>query len=177
MVFAGSSGFCFAESLEGTKNIVLSSQAGEHHTIGKVIFHSVGNNKTSFQIEMGESMKDNFIAMRPFRCLTGEKQQLCWFPVYNEPPQISPNDLVPLEQALMFIKTKPHALSVDGFNGLYYKLRWTKEGIRGTLFEVDMAPFIAPDILPVEQRARPLQAQDFFEAPPGSNWLTEISIE
>jgi hypothetical protein len=68
-------------------------------------------------------------------------------------------------------------LHVNPFNGLYYKLRWAEDGLRGKLFEVDMAPFIAPDILPIEKRQRPLQPQDFYDADPGSNWLTDISIE
>jgi hypothetical protein len=178
VLFCSSIGFChegIADSLEGTKSIVLSSPTGERQVIGKIIFHDSGNNKTAFQIEIGHNLKEYFIAMRPFRCLTGEKQQLCWFPVYNEPSEISPNDMVPLEQALMFFRTKPHALNIDPFNGLYYKLRWTEQGIRGTLFEVDMTPFVAPDTNP--PRARPLQAQDLYNAPPGSNWLPELSIE
>jgi hypothetical protein len=40
-----------------------------------------------------------------------------------------------------------------------------------------MAPFIAPDILPVEERKRPLKPADFSEADPGSNWLPKLSIE
>ena len=166
-----------AASLEGTRQIILSNAAGERHRIGAIVFSDGGNGKTAFQIEMAENMEDFFLAMRPFLCLTGEKQRLCWFPVKNEAALISPDDLLPLEYALMFMRTKAKDLHVNPFNGLYYKLRWTPEGIRGTLFEVDMAPFIAPDILPVEQRQRPLKPQDFYEADAGSNWLPFISIE
>jgi hypothetical protein len=161
--------------LEGTKSIVLSSPTGERHLIGRITFHDAGNSKTTFQIEIGDNLNEYFLAMRPFRCLTGEKQQLCWFPVYNESPQISPNDLVPLEQALMFFHTKPHALNINPFDGLYYKLRWTEQGISGTLREVDMTPFVAPETIP--HPARPLHAEDFYDPPPGSNWLPELTIE
>ena len=41
----------------------------------------------------------------------------------------------------------------------------------GTLLEFDMAPFITPDVLLVEQRQRPLKAKNFYGADPGSNWL------
>lgn len=178
LVIAGSFGHCpegVAYPLEGTKNIVLSNPTGEHQVIGKITFQNAGNNMTSFKIEIGDNLKEYFLAMRPFRCLTGEKQQLCWFPVYNEPSLVSQNDLVPLEQALMFFHTKPHALNINPFDGMYYKMRWTEKGISGKLREVDMTPFVAPLIIP--HPARPLHEEDFYDPPPGTNWLPELSIE
>lgn len=166
-----------SEPLKGTHQIVLLNAGGEHHTIGKIVFSDGGNGKTAFQIEMTDNMEEYFLAMRPFRCLTGEKQRLCWFPVKNEPALISPDDLLPLEYALMFMRTKSKDLHVNPFNGLYYKLSWTPQGITGKLFEVDMAPFIAPDTVPLERRKRPLQNKDFFEADLGSNWLPMLRIE
>jgi hypothetical protein len=166
-----------AEPLSGTHNIVLSNASGEHHTIGKIIFSDGGNGKTAFQIEMASNMEEFFLAMRPFLCLTGEKQRLCWFPVKNEKALISPDDLLPLEYALMFMRTKAKDLHVNPFNGLYYKLSWTQQGITGKLFEVDMAPFIAPDTVPLERRQRPLEKKDFYEADLGSNWLPMLRIE
>lgn len=161
----------------GTRNIILSNAAGERHTIGQVIFSDAGAGKTSFRIEMAANMQDYFLAMRPFLCLTGPVQRLCWFPVHNESALISKDDLLPLEYALLFMRTKSTDLHVNPFNGLYYRLRVEGQRITGTLFEVDMAPFIAPDIVPIEQRQRPLQAKDFFEADAGSNWLPVLSIE
>lgn len=161
----------------GSRKLVLSNAAGERHTIGQVIFSDAGHGKTAFRIEMDANMQDYFLAMRPFLCLTGPVQRLCWFPVHNEPALISKDDLLPLEYALMFMRTRSTDLHVNPFNGLYYRLRAEGERIIGTLFEVDMAPFIAPDVLPVEQRKRPLKPGDFYEADPGSNWLPLLSIE
>ena len=178
LVISGSFGFCpqgIAASLDGVKSIVLASPTGERHVIGKITFQDAGNSKTAFQIEIGDNLQEYFLAMRPFRCLTGERQQLCWFPVYNEPSQITPDDLVPLEQALMFFHTKPHALNINPFDGLYYKLRLTEHGIIGKLREVDMTPFVAP--LTIPHPARPLHEEDFYDPPPGSSWLPELSIE
>lgn len=161
----------------GSRQLVLSNTAGERHTIGQIIFSDGGQGKTAFRIEMAANMQDYFLAMRPFLCLTGPVQRLCWFPVHNEPALISKDDLLPLEYALMFMRTRATDLHVNPFNGLYYRLRVEGERIVGTLFEVDMAPFIAPDVLPVEQRQRPLKPGDFYEADPGSNWLPSLSIE
>lgn len=161
----------------GQRTIVLSNAAGERHVIGQVNFTDAGNGNANFKITMGDAMEEYFLAMRPFLCLTGTVQRLCWFPVHNEAAQISDDDLLPLEYALMFMRTRAKDLHVNPFNGLYYKLRRDGDRIAGELYEVDMAPFIAPDMLPVEQRRRPLKAADFNDADPGSNWLPILSIE
>lgn len=163
--------------LQGTRAIVLSNAGGERHQIGTIIFSEAGGGKTAFKIDLAKNMEDFFLDMRPFLCLTGPAQRLCLFPVQNEPALISADDLVPLEYALMFMRTKAKALHVNPFHGLYYKMQWNENGISGKVYEVDMAPFIAPDIEPMERRKRPLQAQDFFEADLNSNWLPQISIE
>ena len=161
----------------GKRAIVLSNAAGERHTIGHVDFTDAGNGKASFKVTMADNMEEYFLAMRPFLCLTGPVQRWCWFPVHNEAALISDDDLLPLEYALMFMRTRAKDLHVNPFNGMYYKLRRDGDKLVGDLLEVDMAPFIAPDILPVEERKRPLKAADFTEADPGSNWLPHISIE
>lgn len=163
--------------LQGTRAIVLSNAGGERHQIGTISFSAADSGKTAFKIDLAKNMEDFFLDMRPFLCLTGPTQRLCLFPVQNEPALISADDMVPLEYALMFMRTKSKALHVNPFHGLYYKMQWNENGISGKVFEVDMAPFIAPDIVPIERRKRPLQPQDFFEADLNSNWLPQISIE
>ncbi len=166
-----------AAPLAGERKIVLSNAAGERHLIGHVRFADAGGGRSSFEVAMEPTMQEYFLAMRPFLCLTGPVQRLCWFPVKNEEAVVSDTDLLPLEYALMFMRTRTHDLHVNPFNGLYYKLQRDGDRLVGRLFEVDMAPFIAPDILPVEERKRPLKAADFFEADPGSNWLPVLTIE
>ena len=166
-----------AAPLAGKRAIVLSNAAGERHTIGHVTFTDAGNGKAAFKVTMADNMQEYFLAMRPFLCLTGPVQRLCWFPVHNEEAVVSDDDLLPLEYALMFMRTRANDLHVNPFNGMYYKLRRDGDKLVGDLLEVDMAPFIAPDILPVEERKRPLKPADFTEADPGSNWLPKMSIE
>lgn len=163
--------------LTGTKRIVLSNDAGERHEIGSIAFRDAGAGKTAFKIDLGPQFGDHFLAMRPFRCLTGAQQRLCWFPVTNEEQVISAQDLVPLEYALMFMKTKPTALHVNPFNGVYYKLSWTEGGLRGRVFDLDMDPFISPPADPAQRRARPVGAADLQAADIGSHWLPELRIE
>jgi hypothetical protein len=94
---------------------------------------------------LDEKLGEYFLAMRPFRCLTGPKQRLCNFPVGNEAPLVSAADLTPLEYALMFMHTLPAALHVNPFNGVYYRMKIDGERIEGRQHDVDMDPFIAPD--------------------------------
>ncbi len=166
-----------AAPLTGQRAIVLSNAAGERHTIGQVSFSDAGHGKSAFKITMADNMQEYFLAMRPFLCLTGPVQRLCWFPVHNEAALVSDDDWLPLEYALMFMRTRATDLHVNPFNGMYYQLRRDGERLTGRLYEVDMAPFIAPDIMPVEERQRPLKPTDFTEGDPGSNWLPILSIE
>lgn len=166
-----------AGALSGERKIFLSNASGERHLIGTVRFTDAGGGRSSFEVAMSSSMQEYFLAMRPFLCLTGPAQRLCWFPVKNEAPLVSESDLLPLEYALMFMRTRTHDLHVNPFNGLYYKLRLEGERLVGSLYEVDMAPFVAPDIMPVDERVRPLKPADFSEADPGSNWLPVLTIE
>lgn len=170
--------FCAsAASLTGSRQIVLSNASGERHVIGHVEFIDAGQGKSAFKVVMDDVMQDYFLAMRPFRCLTGSWQRVCWFPVKNEEPLISDDDLLPLEYALMFMCSKPKDLHMNPFNGLYYKLRRDGQRLVGKLYEVDMEPFIVPDSRPPEERKRPLKSHEFNDADPGSNWLPTLSIE
>ncbi len=95
-----------AAVMTGERKIILSNASGERHVIGQVRFTEADNGRSSFEIAMESTMQDYFLAMRPFLCLTGPVQRLCWFPVKNEPQLISDSDLLPLEYALMFMRTR-----------------------------------------------------------------------
>lgn len=167
----------FAAELSGSRGIWLSNADGERQRIGSVVFTPAGGGQTRFKVTMDESLEEYFLAMRPFRCLTGPRQRLCHFPVEREAQVISAGDLVPLEYALLFMRTAPKSLHIDPFNGLYYRMSWTGQGIVGQVHDVDMDPFITPDSVPVERRQRPIGAADLAPGDPRSHWLPILSIE
>ena len=166
-----------AAELTGTRGIWLSNADGEKHRIGTIVFTPAEAGKTRFKITMEETLEEYFLAMRPFRCLTGPLQRLCHFPVEREAALISPGDLVPLEYALLFMRTAPKSLHIDPFNGIYYKMSWTERGITGQLHDVEMDSFIAPDIVPLERRQRPIRHSDLTPGDPRSHWLPLLRIE
>lgn len=166
-----------AADLTGTRGIWLSNADGEKHRVGTIVFTPAEAGKTRFKITMEESLGEYFLAMRPFRCLTGPTQRLCHFPVEREAPLVSPDDLVPLEYALLFMRTAPKSLHIDPFNGIYYRMSLTERGIVGELNDVEMDAFIAPDIVPVERRQRPIRHADLSRGDPRSHWLPILKIE
>jgi hypothetical protein len=167
----------FGSELSGSRGVWLSNAEGERQRIGSIVFTPVGGGQTRFKLTMEESLGEYFLAMRPFRCLTGPRQRLCHFPVEREAPLISGDDLVPLEYALLFMRTAPKSLHIDPFNGLYYRMRWTGQGIVGQVHDVDMDPFITPDSVPVERRQRPIGVAELTPGDPRSHWLPILSIE
>lgn len=166
-----------ADALSGGKSIVLGNAQGERVAIGKVEFTPQGDGRSRFKVTLDDKLEEYFLAMRPFRCLTGPTQRLCHFPVEREAPVVSEGDLVPLEYALMFMRTAPASLHVDPFNGVYFRMKVADGRIEGRLHDVDMDPFITPDSVPVERRTRPLRDADLSAGEPGSHWLPLIFIE
>lgn len=166
-----------ADVLSGTRTITLGNAQGERIVIGQITFTPEADGKSRFRIVLDEKLGEYFLAMRPFRCLTGPKQRLCNFPVQNEAPLVSPADLTPLEYALMFMHTLPAALHVNPFNGAYYRMKIDGERIEGRQHDVDMDPFIAPTSVPLERRKRPLRDEDLTLADERSHWLPQLTIE
>lgn len=166
-----------AADLSGSRGIWLSNAEGERQRIGTIVFTPETAGRTRFSIAMAETLEEYFLAMRPFRCLTGPRQRLCHFPVEREARVISADDLVPLEYALLFMRTAPKSLHIDPFNGLYYRMELTGRGIVGRVHDVDMDPFITPDSVPVERRQRPIRAADLTPGDPRSHWLPILTIE
>ncbi len=166
------------EKLEGQKSILLSNPNGEQVTIGTVEFTPLNSESKAFKVTLAEDrMQEYFLAMRPFKCVSGTTQQYCLFPVSNEPAVISKTDLTTLEYQLMFMKTKPNALHVNPFNGLYYSLSLENNGeIRGVQKDLDMDPFITPDAVPADKKLRPVNGKDLVAADPRSSWMPEMVI-
>lgn len=166
-----------ADPLSGQRSIVLANAEGGREVIGRVVFTPLGDGRSAFTVTLDPRLEEYFLAMRPFRCLTGPTQRLCSFPVEREPQVVSAGDLVPLEYALMFMRTAPASLHINPFNGVYYRMKVVGERIEGLAHDVDMDPFITPDAVPAERRTRPLRDADLSVGDPKSHWLPTLLIE
>jgi hypothetical protein len=159
--------------LQGAKTVWLSNAQGERVQWGTVKFDPQADGSLRFDVTPSDALREHFLAMRPFKCLAGAREQLCWFPYTKVAQVITNNDFTPLEYALMFLHTKPAALHVNSANGLYYRLKRTERGLTGTLFDVDMDPIVVPraDV------QRPIKPAMLFAADPASHWLPVMTIE
>jgi hypothetical protein len=160
-------------ALSGTKIIWLTNAQGEKVQWGTVAFEPPAGGKQKFAVNPSPELKEHFLAMRPFKCLAGARQQLCWFPYTQVAQEIVGNDFTPLEYALMFLHTKPAALHVNSGNGLYYRLARSERGLVGKLHDVDMDPIVVPRA----DRERPIKPAMLSAAEPGSHWLPVLLIE
>lgn len=160
-------------ALTGSKTIWLTNAQGEKVQWGTVVFEPPSGGKQKFAVNPSPELKEHFLAMRPFKCLAGARQQLCWFPYTQVAQEIVGNDYTPLEYALMFLHTKPHALHVNSGNGLYYRLTRTDRGLVGQLHDVDMDPIVVPRA----DRERPIKPAMLSLAEPLSHWLPVLLIE
>jgi hypothetical protein len=176
------SGAARAQNLVGKKTITLSDAIGgggnETIVIGTVTFTPAPEGKTQFKVELDSAkFGEYFLAMRPFKCVTGPRQHLCHFPLERVGDTITSSDFQPLEYALMFMHKKPATVSLDSRNGLFYALTRTPAGFSGRVSDVDMEPIIVPDSVPAAQRERPIRKQDLHTSDPSAYWLPFITIE
>lgn len=167
-----------AAEFDGTHRLVLGNAAGERVDIGSITFRSLGPDRWQFDIKLDETrFEERFLAMRPFKCLTGPTQQICHFP-YGAEREFTRGDLVPLEYALLFLHKKPASVNIDARDGVYYKLQWSAAGAKaaltGKLWDADFTPIIVPE---GSDRRRPVSAANLFEAHAGSHWLPQLYIE
>lgn len=117
---------------------------------------------------------DQFLSMRPFRCLAGPGEMLCHLPYpYSLTRHITDDDLTDLEYDLLFLRKSASEYGINAYNGVYYRLRWDGDGLRGELHEVDLNPLAVP---PEAGETRPIRAGDLYEADPGAHWLPEIRM-
>jgi hypothetical protein len=161
-----------AGPLSGSKHVWLTNSHGERVEFGTVTFTPQADGSSRFVVAASDKLGEYFLAMRPFRCLAGPRQHLCWFP-YEVEPVVTEADLTALEYALMFLHKKPAALHLDPSDGLYFRLKRTPNGLEGTLYEVDMEPIVVPG----EDRKRPITPAMLREADGSTYWLSRMVIE
>ncbi len=108
-----------------------------------------------FQVDWNETrFANHFLSMRPFHCLEDVERMLFHLSYpYRNDRRLLGDDLTDLEYALLFIRKTADEYGIDPWNGVYYRLPWDGDGIRGELMEVDMNLLASP---PPDGVLRPL---------------------
>lgn len=161
--------------LAGQRTITLSSAQGENILIGSVTFIKQGNG-FGYDIKLDETkFADHFLSMRPFKCLEGKRQYLCHLPYpYDKTRHVSPGQFTDLEHEFLFIHKKPTDYGIDMWNGLYYVISETGDGLAGRLHELDMDILASP---PEEGVMYPLIEAEKMEGEAASHWMPFLRIE
>lgn len=165
-----------AQLPEGKKAITLISAAGDTQTIGAVTFTNDGDART-FTIALdAHEFEDEFLSMRPFRCLKGVKETWCHvdYP-YQLKRRITSDDLADLEFALLFLFKPPAGYGISTWNGLYFKLAAGEDGaISGAVHDVNLEPLGVPADDPT---VRLIQAGDLSPADPETHRFARGEIK
>ena len=164
---------------QGQKTITLISAAGERHVIGHATFTAQPdhNDTTTFDIKLdAPEFSAEFLSMRPFSCLAGEKEMWCHLAYpYDLKKQISAADLTDLEYALLFLHKPQTGYGIDPWNGLYFKMSLGEDGaITGTLHDVNLDPLGVP---PADRSARLIGPENLTVSDPATHRFAKIEIK
>jgi len=159
----------------GRYAIMLQSQDGVTLDVGTLELAGSEQGQMSYEIDWDDSQfSDQFLSMRPFKCLDGARTQWCRVPYpYANKRELSADDLTDLEYDLLFIWKKQGEYGINMWNGVYYDLERSESGLRGVMNDMDMDILSAP---PEEGNLRPVGAYDLELADPDSHWLPHVSI-
>ena len=164
-----------AELPDGKKQIILLNKDKQETPIAEIEFTD-DNGNTSYQIEFKESVfQDEFLSMRPFKCIHQGNQMLCHliYP-YDKQGYINADDLMDLEYDLLFLHKSADEYGINAWNGLFYELHVTEQGLHGTLKEVDLNVLAAP---PEDGVLRPVTRDMLYEADPVNHLYPELVIK
>lgn len=160
---------------DGMKTISLVSSDGSSLAIGTATFSpDAAGAKVSVEMTAPE-YQDEFLSMRPFRCLAGDKETWCHLEYpYDVPGHVTADDLVDLEYKLLFLFKSPAGYGIDAWNGLYFKLALQDDGsISGKVNETDLNVLAVP---PEDRKARVVTHKDLTAVEPDTHRFFSISI-
>jgi hypothetical protein len=164
-----------ADIASGSHSIVLVTASGEKLEIGAVTFTPDGDG-AKFDVTLASpDFQEHFLSMRPFQCLTGEKEAWCHLAYpYDMKKRISAGDLVDLEYALLFLFKPPQGYGIDAWNGLYFKLQPGENGgFTGAVHEVNLNPLAVP---PEDRSQRVIAHSDLSAVSPETHRFARVEI-
>lgn len=173
-LFALSYPTAFAWEMAGSKEVTLHTRDGQDIPIGSITFEPRGD-RIGFSLHLDHArFKDFFLSMKEFKCLEGREEIQCHVPYpYANPVTVTPGDLTWLEHSLLFLYKLPADFGARLWNGIYYRMAVTENGIVGTPQAVDLNLISAP---PADTSAAPFGPMERTEIPPGSRWISTLTI-
>ena len=161
--------------VEGEKTIYLVSRSGDQVAIGTAKFSAQGETSSYALSIDSEKFSEHFLSMRPFKCLEGAVQTVCYLPYPHAlRRKISRGDLADLEYDLLFLHKGSGEYGINFWNGIYYSLSLADDGsITGVLRETDMNELASP---PAEKYGRLIGPDRLNEADGDSHRFPKLVI-
>lgn len=165
-----------AWELQGSKTVTAHTRDGQRIPLGQVRFEALPDGRASFVLSLDHSrFSDHFLSMKEFKCIDGQVELMCHVPYpYPQPGTVGPDDLAWLEHSLLFLYKLPREFGAKLWNGLYFKLERTAQGLRGKAQAIDLNRISAPPAQPAQPPYRPAWRDDIT---PGARWIEALSIE
>lgn len=159
----------------GDYSIRLQDRQGEAYDLGTLTLQPAADGSYRYRIRWEDDRFENhFLSMRPFKCVPHPVQLVCHLPYpYEIRRVISEQDLTDLEYDLLFLHKTPQEYGINAWNGLYYQLGLTDNGLAGELRETDLNVLQAP---PEDGDRRPIDPDELYE-PSDKHWPRRVLIE
>ncbi|MBI2275845.1 MAG: hypothetical protein HYU74_00695 [Dechloromonas sp.] len=163
-----------AWEMRGEKTLLIEPREGSPLRLGTIVFKPAGE-LTQFEIKLDDHVfKDYFLSMKEFKCIEGQNEIQCHVPYpYANPRTVSTVDLRWLEHSLLFLFKLPKEFGAKLWNGLYYRLQLSDEGLVGTPEAVDLAQIGAP---PADPSTPPYGPGDRSAITPETRWFPRLLI-
>lgn len=165
----------FAWNFSGEKIIYLHDQLGKKIPAAKIMF-TPNADAITYTIDWNHAlMKDYFLSMREFKCFEGETEVQCLVPYpYKNPQTIEKNNYIWLEHSLLFLFKAPKNFGAKLWNGIYYKLSLSEQGLTGEPQAIDLNLIAAP---PENLNIAPYGPEERGAMTQGARWFTHLTIE
>lgn len=133
-----------AEITAGNKIAWFESADGERTRLGSVELKPDADGWRFEFILEDAGFSEQFLSMRPFKCLDGETMFCRLAYPYSKNNRISSNDWRDLEYEFLFIARSPKDYGIDPYNGRYYVLSEHNGKLIGEPKAVDLNILAAP---------------------------------
>ncbi len=162
------------ELSSGIKQLYLQQTDGQEKEIGDIEFTALEAGLYQYKITLDHHLfKDYFLSMKEMKCLEGP-ELWCFIPYpYKQPRTVSAEDMRWLEHDLLFMFKKLDAFGANFWNGIYYRMEVTEQGLRGVAHSLDLNMLASP---PDDLTTPPIEEFDVDEADLEKRWLPYLEI-
>ncbi len=174
-LFVAVEGVAAADILSGKREISLVDKKGEATTIGSVLFSPLaGTDKVNYELHLDhQQFTDHFLSMKEMKCLEGP-ELWCYVPYpYHNDHQVSKDDLRWLEHDLLFLFKRNKEFGANFWNGIYYRLQITDQGLDGEANAIDLNYLASP---PDDTSVPPIGEGELDESDNDKRWLPLLQI-